>query len=143
MESSQATNPRVFFGRLKDESDILFHFGFEGCSGAAHFFEMMDGLEILFATLEEDGSFFLLVREEDAVTSDSGLYAMAPRTIDPTVEDFKFIPTAISNVKTVISGFDSEEDREGLRQLVQRLAGIVSPGIPLTDMFPDGIFIIL
>jgi hypothetical protein len=50
-----------FFGTLKDEQDIVFHFGFEGCGGYGEFLALMESRKILCAT-HEDGRFFMITQ---------------------------------------------------------------------------------
>ena len=104
----------TFHGRLKDEGDIAFHFGFEGCSGFVDMMNRLDGKRILFASLEEDNSFFMLLQNKDA-TGPDGLFAVIPMEDNPTPDDFKLMSAGVGGT-VVLAG--SPDPPVGFREFV-------------------------
>jgi hypothetical protein len=81
---------RIFNGKLKDEGDIAFHFGL----GMRSLLDRLDGMKILFASLEDDNSFFMLAQEKNAKGFE-GLFAVIPNKSEPEPTDFVLIPAHI------------------------------------------------
>lgn len=97
-----------FFGQLKDEGDIAFHFGFEGCAGYGDFLSRMSPYEILYAYQDDFSDvipipglkgFVMVVRRRDAQTHDTGLFEVVTMGADTTPDDLQFEPTTVEKLR--------------------------------------------
>lgn len=91
-----------FFGKMKDEGDIAFHFGFEGCSGYRDFYSRMEPYEILYANGDNLAGlevFYMVLREHDAKTHDSGLFEVVSISFGTSPDDFKIQPITVESLR--------------------------------------------
>lgn len=108
---------KIFNGKLKDEGDIAFHFGFEGCAGFGDMMARLDGKKILFASLEEDDNAFFLLAQDKNESWFNGLYAVVPNKREPETDDFKLVRANMrDSLKLYHSGFAPTGFREFLRE---------------------------
>jgi hypothetical protein len=129
-------NSSKFFGLLKSEDDIVYHFGFEGLDGYREYLKAMEPYDILYAALEElfpgipIPAFAMVVRRKDAQTSDSGLFSVATllQSVDPS--NLQFAPQTVESLREMSSGEMGEVAPEGFVDFVNNTFPIQTTVFP-------------